>query len=116
MLKGLLVDVAPHLLRSRLFAGEFRIVDLMMGKLEEGFESDLFKTIHVDLSPNDKGDRPLPYSADFECGIYDTQSLAGNFISRENSRFFRECDLANSKFKMYFHLSKFYYLTLQQIV
>jgi len=113
MLKGLLVDVAPHLLRSRLFAGEFRIVDLMMGKLEEGFESDLFTTIRVDPSPNDKGDRPLPYSADFECGIYDTQSLAGNFVSRENSRFFRESDLANSKFKMYFHLSKFYYSTLE---
>jgi len=113
MFKGLLVDVAPHLLRSRLFAGEFRVVDLMMGKLEEGFESDLFTTIRFDQSPNERGDLPLPYSADFECRIYDAQSLAGNFISRENSRFFRECDLANSKFKVYFHLSKFYYSTLE---
>jgi hypothetical protein len=38
MLKALLVDTAPHLERSRLFA-EVRIMDLMMGNLGEGFES-----------------------------------------------------------------------------
>jgi len=47
MLKGLLIDTAPHLERSRLFAGEVRIIDLMMGKLEEGFE--LFVVIRVKM-------------------------------------------------------------------
>jgi hypothetical protein len=113
ILKGLLVDVAPHLLRSKLFAGEFRISDLMMGKLEEGFESDLFTTILDNRSPSDNDERPLPYSAEFECRVYGMQSLAGDFISRENSRFFREFDLGNSNFKIYFHLSKFYYSKLE---
>jgi hypothetical protein len=113
MLKGLLVDVAPHLLRSRLFAGEFRIIDLMMGKLEESFESDLFTTIPGNEISGDKVERPLPYSADFECNIYDMQSLANDFISRENSRFFSECDFENSNFKIYFHLSKFYFSKLE---
>ena len=115
MLKGLLVDVAPHLERSRLYAGEVRIVDLMMGKLEEGFESDLFITTRSDETTKDKDkeELPLKFSADLECKIYNMQSLAGDFISTENSRFFRECDLANNNFKIYFHLSKFYYSKLQ---
>ena len=33
MLKGLLVDVAPHLERSRLYAGEVRIVDIYDGEI-----------------------------------------------------------------------------------
>ncbi|HKG30087.1 MAG TPA: hypothetical protein VKA91_02350 [Nitrososphaeraceae archaeon] len=113
ILKGLLVDTAPHLLRSRLFAGEFRIIDLLMGKLEEGFESDLFTTIRGDEIRDDKIERPLPYSADFECKIYEMQNLADDFKSRENSRFFSEYDLENSNFKIYFHLSKFYYSKLE---
>jgi hypothetical protein len=113
ILKGLLVDVAPHLLRSRLFAGEFRIIDLMMGKLEEGFESDLFTTILGKEKSGDNDEHPLTYSAEFECRINDMQSLAGDFISRENSRFFREFDLETSTFKIYFHLSKFYYSKLE---
>ncbi len=111
--KGFLVDVAPHLLQSRLFAGEFRIIDLVMGKLGESFESDLFTTIQGNQNPGNNGEGLLPYSAGFECRIHEMQSLAGDFISSENSRFFREFDLENSKFKMYFHLSKFYYSTLQ---
>jgi len=63
MLKGLFVDTAPHFLRSRLFAGEFRIVDLMIGKLEEGSESDLFTTI-LNGDNNKKVELPLPYSVD----------------------------------------------------
>jgi hypothetical protein len=39
--------------------------------------------------------------------------LAKDFISTENSRFYRESDLENNIFKIYFHLSKFYYSTLQ---
>jgi hypothetical protein len=113
ILKGLLVDVAPHLLRSRLFAGEFRIIDLMMGKLEESSESDLFTTIRGNKKSGDSVKPPLPYSADFECRIYEMQNLADGFISRENSRFFREFDLENSNFKIYFHLSKFYFSKLE---
>ena len=45
LLKGLLVDTAPHLERGRLFAGEIRILDLIMGKLEIAVQSDLFQTI-----------------------------------------------------------------------
>ena len=87
----------------------------MMGKLEEGFESDLFITIRSDETTKDKDkeELPLKFSADLECKIYNMQSLAGDFISTENSRFFRECDLANNNFKIYFHLSKFYYSKLQ---
>jgi hypothetical protein len=113
MLKGLLVDVAPHLLRSRLFAGEFRIIDLMMGKLEESLESDLFTTIMGNEVSDDEIDPPLPYSADFECKICDIESLASDFISKHNSRFISECDLENSNFKIYFHLSKFYFSKLE---
>ena len=113
ILKGLLVDVAPHLLRSRLFAGEFRIIDLMMGKLEESFESDLFTTIRAEEIPEDKDEPAIRYSADFECGINNIESLAGDFISGENSRLFREFDLENRNFKIYFHLSKFYHTKLE---
>jgi hypothetical protein len=108
MLKGLLIDTAPHLERSRLFAGEVRIIDLMMGKLEEGFESDLFTTIR-----GDKGKDAMNFSADFESKIYNIHSLAGDFITTENSRFFRELDLYNINLKIYFHLSKFNYATLE---
>jgi hypothetical protein len=113
MLKAFLVDTAPHLERSRLFAGDFRATDLMMGKLDEGFESDLFTTIRGKDAFVGEKDPPLPFSADFECKIYDVQNLAGDFISNENSRFYRESDIASNTFKIYFHLSKFYYSTLQ---
>ena len=113
MLKGLLVDTAPHLERSRLYAGEVRVVDLMIGKLEQGFESDLFTTIRRDETEEDRKEPALKFSADIECKIYDMQSLAGDFISTENSRYFSECDLASKDFKIYFHLSKFYYSKLE---
>lgn len=108
MVKGFLIDTAPHLERSRLFAGEVRIIDLMMGKLEEGFESDLFTTIR-----GDEGEGAINFSADFESRVYNLQDLSGDFITKENSRFYRELDLSNNNLKIYFHLSKFDYSTLQ---
>src|SRR6476619_6900365 len=45
LLKGLLVDTSPHLERGRLYAGEFRVLDVFMGKVELAVQSDLFQII-----------------------------------------------------------------------
>ena len=69
LLKGLLVDTSPHLERGRLFAGEFRVLDVFMGKVELAVQSDLFKIIK-----NKKG-KVNKYSADFESNLYDLTNL-----------------------------------------
>jgi len=118
MLKGFLVDTAPHLLRSRLYAGELRIADLFTAKVEEGYESDLFTTIRNTKPDNNNVDkkieRALPFSADFECNIYDIESLAADPVLSGKSRFYREFKITKKSFKIFFHLSKFiYYPKLQ---
>ena len=98
LLKGLLVDTAPHLERGRLFAGEIRILDLLMGKLDIAVQSDLFQTI--------KGkEDPKVLSADFETNLYDVLTLQNTFVTNKNSKYLRE--LANVDLKIYFHVSQF---------
>src|SRR6187431_1723556 len=104
LLKGLLVDTAPHLERGRLFAGEIRILDLLMGKLDIAVQSDLFQTI--------KGkEDPKVLSADFETNLYDVLTLQNTFVTNKNSKYLRE--LANVDLKIYFHVSQFDFKCLE---
>jgi hypothetical protein len=105
-LKGLLVDVSPHLERGRLFAGEIRIIDFMMGKLELAVQSDLFQTIRNDT---DKGAKTL--SAKFESKVYDLNYLENTFLTVDNSRFLRELQINN--FRVYFNVRKFDFNSLE---
>ncbi|HSF50936.1 MAG TPA: hypothetical protein VLA74_09280 [Nitrososphaeraceae archaeon] len=66
-LKGLLVDVSPHLEKGRLYAGEIRIIDFLMEKLELAVQSDLFKIIRND----NKEEAVEILLACFESKIYD---------------------------------------------
>ena len=99
LLKGLLVDTSPHLERGRLFAGEFRVLDVFMGKVELAVQSDLFKIIK-----NDKVNINI-YSADFESNLYDLTSLENDFVTTNNSKYLR--DLGNQSLKIYYHVSHF---------
>jgi hypothetical protein len=98
LLKGLLVDTAPHLERGRLFAGEIRILDLLMGKLDIAVQSDLFQTIQGKIEPK-------TLSADFETNLYDVLTLQNTFVTNKNSKYLRE--LANVDLKIYFHVSQY---------
>jgi hypothetical protein len=106
LLKGLLVDTAPHLERGRLFAGEIRILDLLMGKLEIAVQSDLFQTLR-----NIEFGGAQTLSADFETNLYDISSLQNTFVTSKNSRFLRE--LASPDLKIYFHVSQFDFKSLE---
>jgi hypothetical protein len=106
ILKGLLVDVSPHLERGRLFAGEIRIIDFIMGKLELAVQSDLFKTIRNDT---DKGVKIL--SADFDSKIYNHNYLENTFLTTSNSRYLRELQINN--FGIYFNVRKFSFQSLE---
>jgi len=103
LLKGLLVDTAPHLERGRLFAGEVRVLDVFMGKVQLAVQSDLFKII--------KNDNPKvnQYSADFESNLYDLTNLESSFVSTNNSRFLRE--VGDQSLKIYYHVGHFKSLT-----
>lgn len=106
LLKGLLVDTAPHLERGRLFAGEIRILDLLMGKLDIAVQSDLFQTIR-----NKEFGGAQTLSADFETNLYEVSSLQNTFVINENSKCLRE--LANLDLKIYFHVSQFDFKSLE---
>jgi hypothetical protein len=106
-LKGLLVDVSPHLIRGRLFAGEIRVVDFILGKLNVAVQSDLFRTVR---NGADVGARIL--SADFESILYDTHALENEFVKEENSRFIREVQ-SDSKLKIYYNVNSFSFASLE---
>ena len=100
ILKGLLVDTAPHLERGRLFAGEIRVIDFILGKMETAVQSDVFTSIRkVDANG------PSQYSADFEAKLYDMYALNNEFVSKRNSRFIRE--IQSNNLKIYFNLNNF---------
>src|SRR5580765_1245707 len=105
-LKGLLVDTAPHLERGRLFAGEIRVLDLLMGKLELAVQSDVFTTIL-----NDQISGVQSFSADFEANIHDLTMLQNIFVSSKNSRYLRELDI--HELKIYFHVSQFNFKSME---
>jgi hypothetical protein len=107
-LKGLLVDTAPHLERGRLYAGEIRVLDLLIGRLELAVQSDLFRTI-----VNDEIAGVQSLSADFEANINDLTILQNIFVTSKSSRYLREFDNGEAKLKIYFHVSQFSFKTLQ---
>ena len=106
-LKGLLVDVSPHLIRGRLFAGEIRVIDFILGKLNVAVQSDLFRTVRNGV---DAGAKIL--SADFECTLYETNDLENEFVKEENSRFMREVQ-SDSKLKIYYNVNSFSFASLE---
>jgi hypothetical protein len=106
-LKGLLVDVSPHLIRGRLFAGEIRVIDFILGKLNVAVQSDLFRTVR---NGADAGAKIL--SADFESTLYETNDLENEFVKEENSRFMREVQ-SDSKLKIYYNVNSFSFASLE---
>jgi hypothetical protein len=106
-LKGLLVDVSPHLIRGRLFAGEIRVVDFILGKLNIAVQSDLFRTVRNGV---DAGAKIL--SADFESTLYETNDLENEFVKEENSKFIREVQ-SDSKLKIYYNVNLFSFASLE---
>jgi hypothetical protein len=107
-LKGLLVDVSPHLIRGRLFAGEIRVVDFILGKLNVAVQSDLFRTVRDGIG--NPGAKVL--SADFESTLYEPHDLENEFIKEENSRFKREVG-RDSNLKIYYNVNSFSFTSLK---
>jgi hypothetical protein len=106
-LKGLLVDVSPHLIRGRLFAGEIRVIDFILGKLNVAVQSDLFRTVRNGAAAGAK-----ILSADFESTLYETNDLENEFVKEENSRFMREVQ-SDSKLKIYYNVNSFSFASLE---
>lgn len=106
--KGLLVDVSPHLIRGRLFAGEIRVVDYILGKLNLAVQSDLFRTVRDGIS--NPGVRVL--SADFESTFYETHNLENEFVKEGNSRFIKET-AGNNNLKIYYNVNSFSFASLE---
>jgi hypothetical protein len=106
-LKGLLVDVSPHLIRSRLFAGEIRVVDFVLAKLSLAVQSDLFRTVRDGISG---GERVL--SADFESTLYESHILENEYVKEENSRYLREIE-GSTNLKIHYNVNSFYFPSLE---
>jgi hypothetical protein len=112
-IRGLLVDVSPHLIRGRLFAGDIRIVDFGLGKLNLAVQSDLFKTVRKPNSDNgDDEEGADVLSADFESTLYETHDLKNELVKYENSRFIRE--VGNERdLKIYYNVNSFDFRSLK---
>ncbi len=85
LLKGLLVDVDPHLERGQLFAAEVRVVDALIGQLNKAVQSDL----HTSIRNGDNGGSII-YSASFETELYNVYHLIDPKVSEKNSRYISE--------------------------
>jgi hypothetical protein len=106
LLKGLLVDVAPHLEIGRLFASEFRVVDFLMGKLAVALQSELAKNIKTDILDNIQNES-FCYSAFFDTRLYEIYKLTNEEVTKENSRFLKEIDNNISNLKVHFTVNRF---------
>jgi hypothetical protein len=82
-----------------MFAGDIRIMDFLIGKMELAAQSDVFITIR-----NDNNIDSI-YSAYFESNIYDGYTLDNEFLSNTNSRGLRESNIDN--FKIYLNVCNF---------
>jgi len=102
MLKCMLVDVSPHLERGQLFAGEFRVVDAMIGKIDRALQSEVYTNIR---SKDSSGF--FTAAAHFETTLSDVYHLYGPSISKENSRCLKEIKDVLTNLKMYFHVSRY---------
>lgn len=107
-LKGILVDVSPHLIRGRLYAGEIRVIDFVLAKLSLAVQSDLFRTVRDGTS--NPGARVL--SADFESTLYDSHILENEYVKEENSRYLREVE-SSTDLKIYYNVNLFNFTSLE---
>jgi len=107
LLKGMLVDVSPHLIRGRLFADELRVLDYTLAKTETATQSDLFKAIR-----GSNADDIGVVSADFESSLYEVSELKNEFITENNSRFIKESE-GKVNLKLYFNLNSFDFKSLE---
>jgi hypothetical protein len=106
LLKGLLVDVAPHLEIGRLFASEFRVIDFLMGKLDVAVQSELAKNIKTDILDNIQN-KSVCYSAFFDTRLYEIYKLTHEELTNESSRFLKEIDNNISNLKVHFTVNRF---------
>jgi len=106
LLKGLLVDVAPHLERGRLFAGEFRITDILMGKLDVAFQSELVQNIKTEKL-GDIQNSSVCYSAFFDSKLYEINNLTNGEAISENSRYLKELEKIKSDIKIHYTVNRF---------
>jgi hypothetical protein len=106
LLKGLLVDVAPHLEIGRLFAAEFRVIDFLMGKLDVAVQSELAKNIKTDILDNIQNES-VCYSAYFDTRLYEIYRLTHEELTKESSRFLKEIDNNTSNLKVHFTVTRF---------
>ena len=102
MLKCLLVDISPHLERGQFFAGEFRVVDAMIGKVNRALQSKVYTNIR---SEDARGF--FAAAGHFETTLYDVYSLEGPGISKENSRYLKEVKDIVDTLKIYLHVSRY---------
>jgi hypothetical protein len=102
MLKCLLVDISPNLERGQFFAGEFRVVDAMIGKVNRALQSKVYTNIRSE----DAGGF-FAAAGHFETTLYDVYSLEGPGISKENSRYLKEVKDVLDNLKIYLHVSRY---------
>ncbi len=106
LLKGLLVDVAPHLEIGRLFAAEFRVIDFLMGKLDVAVQSELAKNIKTDILDNIQNES-VCYSAYFDTRLYEIYRLTHEELTKDSSKFLKEIDNNISNLKVHFTVTRF---------
>ena len=102
LLKGMLIDLAPHLQRGQLNAGKIRITDTLIGRIKKTRQSNVQKNIRVsELQKNNS----FHYSAYFEAGLYEVFRLADPYVIDNNSRYLRE--LNNLELKIFLSLCRY---------
>ena len=102
MLKCLLVDISPNLERGQFFAGEFRIIDAMIGKINRALQSKVYTNIR---SEDARGF--FAAVGHFETTLHDVYGLEGPGISKENSRYLEEVKDVLGNLKIYLHVSRY---------
>jgi hypothetical protein len=103
MLKGILVDVAPHLNVGQLFAGEFRVEDVMLGKLKKAIQSEVYFNIRSENVEQHLKPWFL-YAAHFETQLNEVYRTL-NLETSKRSRYIKE--LGRNGLKIYFHTSRY---------
>jgi hypothetical protein len=103
LLKGMLVDLAPHLQRGQLYAGKIRITDTLIGRIRKTTQSSVQKSIRI--SGNVIKNKLFHYSAYFETELYEVYKLVDPYTTEVNSKFLRELNDLN--LKIFFTLCRY---------
>ena len=98
LLKGMLVDLAPHLQRGQLSAGKIRITDTLIGRIKNARQSTVQRSFRV---KNTQRNKLFHYSAFFETDLYEVFRLVDPRITERNSRYVRELNNFNLKISFY---------------